>query len=231
MSSSCKINNSTQPICSGVGICCPKNNMIWNYNSYDLITWDIMYPAYGNYSLIDIYFYYKKDYQYFHIMNFTNINKGVGYYIVYIDNNWFLNTTLNKSEEKIWNYSMIIVGKNVNPDTEFKDKLSNFQTVDFNIIQNGTLNQNINNNMTIFKNNTSETNNNENFQNINSFQIWKIILIVICFILIVIIFSLLIYIKLKKRKSKNRYNKDFKITDSKILQKPDEIVYQKLNTK
>jgi hypothetical protein len=66
---------------------------------------------------------------------------------------------------------MVIVGKNVNPDTEFKDKLSNFQTVDFNIIQNETLNQNINNNMTIFKNNTiNETNNNENKQNINNFQ-------------------------------------------------------------
>lgn len=64
MSSDCKINNITQPICSGLGICCPKNNMIWNYNSYDLITWDIQYPPYINYNSIDIYFYYEKDYQY-----------------------------------------------------------------------------------------------------------------------------------------------------------------------
>lgn len=62
-------------------ICLPINNDLWYKGTYNLITWEIAYPYYKIPSspTLDIYFYYQENYQYYHTVNFTNININDGY--------------------------------------------------------------------------------------------------------------------------------------------------------
>lgn len=219
----CKISNGTQPSCIVDAICCPQKNTIWYYNTYNLLVWNMMFPLYSNNSLIDIYFYYKENYQYSHIINLTNINIGVGYHIFYIDDKWFP-TSLSLGDTKVWNYTLLIVPNNVNPDYEINNKLSEYISVDFNVIQNVTLDKpTIGNNITVPTNSSIIGDGGEPKRNL---EVWKIILIIICCLLIIIIISLLIYMKKRTINLRNKFkNQNFlNITDSKILQKPDDVI-------
>lgn len=225
---SCIPNSKNQYICSNMAICCPYKSLIWN-SRFNLITWNMMYPAYGNNSLIDIYFYYIKDYQYFHIMNFTDISVGIGYYIVDIDNKWFLNTSLETGVMKEWNYTVIIVSNKINPDLELNDKLSNYRSVDFTIIQNGTLTQSSTySNLPTPTDSISNRNTKNDNGYKNSLEIWKIIVIIVGVIIFLLIVFLLIYKKIFKNKTAKEFHNEH-ITEVIIFQKPDEPTYQKLN--
>lgn len=224
---SCIPNYKNKYICSDMAICCPYKSLNWN-SKFNLVTWNMMYPAYGNNSLVDIYFYYIKDYQHFHIMNFTDISVGIGYYIIDIDNKWFLNTSLETGKMKEWNYTVIIVSNKVNPDLELNDKLSNYRSVDFTIIQNGTLTQSSTySNLPIPTNSISDENR-KNYVYKNGFSIWKIIVIILGLIIFLLVICLLIYKKIRKRKTTKEFH-DEHITEIIIYQKPDEPTYQKLN--
>lgn len=113
----CRISNISNPSCIASPICCPQENTIWKYNTYNLLVWSIMYPPYSNDSLIDIYFYYKENYQYYHIINLTDVNVGFGYHVFYIDDKWFP-ISLDFNTTKSWNYTVLIVKNKVNPDNE-----------------------------------------------------------------------------------------------------------------
>lgn len=224
MSNNCIISNTTQPICSNKEICCPNYDSTWYSETYNLITWEKINPAYFNYNLLDIYFYYKKDYQKIHIMNFTNISVGKGYYIVYVDDKWFLNNSLNLGETKTWNYTIIIVGNKINVDNELDNTFSPFKSVDFNIIQKGKINTSNITQIIPVSNSTNYVNSEQTIQK-DKFDIWKIILIVISFIIIIIICFLIYKLKIYK-KVKKSFKSDEKKTSETLYQKPNEIEYQ-----
>lgn len=224
---SCIPNDKNNYICTDKAICCPYKDFIWNLEN-NLVTWNMMYPAYGNNSLIDIYFYRKKDYKYYHITNFTGISVGIEYYIVEIDNEWFLNDPLEFGKQRNLNFTIIIVSNNVNPDIELNDKLSNYRNVDFTIIQNGTLQSNTSSILPNPTNSISNGNIDNNYK--TNFEIWKIVIIVLGGIIFLVIICFLLYKKKKRIERKNEIENK-QINEVITYQKPDEPVYQKVNIK
>jgi hypothetical protein len=85
-----------------------KNGDIWYNRTYNLITWSLAYPYYRKPEspTLNIYFYYQENYQYHHILNFTNININDGYSVVYVDDKFFPN---NNNTNKRLSYMMIIL--------------------------------------------------------------------------------------------------------------------------
>lgn len=210
----CNTNIYSQPVCT------PNNNTIWYINTWNFVTWDITNILYFNYDKLSLYFYYQENYKFYKTVNFTNIGSNDGYYSLLINNSFLPKCEKNKN----WNYSLLLVGDNVNPDDEITDKLSKWKRVDFNIIQNISCSDNNNNTITNSSNIQSESNKNGT----KNIEIWKIIVIVICCILLCLITIILIrlmYIKkIIIRKNKNYNEKNHNEVNCEILK---ETIYQK----
>jgi hypothetical protein len=209
----CSSQDYSQPVCT------PNNKTIWYSNTYNLATWEVSNTLYFYYDKLNIYFYYRKNYQFFKTVNFTNIGINQGYYSLYVNNDFFPSNCTQNVE--IFNYTMLLLGNGTNPDDVIDDPLSKWERIDFNIIQNITC---------VSNNNTSNETNiqYENSKSDNSLklEVWKIIIIVICCLLFIIISIILIKIKFFKNKKTFIKNNDL------IYQKPNEIeIYQKINSK
>lgn len=219
---------SNKTSCTSKSVCMPSKETIWYSNSYNLVTWQILYSGYIYYDTLDFYFYYEENYKYFISSNFTNIKVNNGYYSVFVDNNWFPN---NSYIDKTWNYTLLVIGSGINPENEIYNQLSTFPKINFNIIQNITNNNGSISPSTPENNSCTECKYNEN--NIKM-QPWKIITITICCVIIIILFiSFLFYKKRKLNKQKAKKDNIIEVTIIEHLyQKPDDVVvYQKLNCK
>lgn len=197
-----------QPICS------PDENSTWYSGSTNLVTWYIYNSIYLDYGRLNLYFYYEKDFNYYQIINFTNIGTNRGFYPVKIDNSWF---PINCTENDIkWKYTLLLLGNTTNPNYVLNDTLSEWKRVNFNIIQNSSISC-LNNNSSI---------NSGNLSSDSKFDKWKIIVIVIVIILIIVTLSILFYIRKKllilfKNKNKKINKKHIYIKDV-YYQKPNE---------
>lgn len=201
------ISKNDQPICS------PNENSTW-YSGTNLVTWYIYNSIYLEYDILNLYFYYEKDFNYYQIINFTNIETNRGFYPVNIDNNWF---PINCTENDIkWNYTLLLLGNTTNPNYVLNDTLSEWKRVNFNIIQNSSIS---------CINNSSNINNSNNYGSDSKLDKWKIIVIVVVIILTIIILSILFYIR--KKVFISFKNKNKKINETQIYIK--EVYYQKPN--
>lgn len=200
----CSVSNNKQ------GICLPQNNDIWYKNTYNLITWSLSYQYYRKPEspTLNIYFYYQENYQYYHTVNFTNININDGYHVIYINDSFFPN---NNETNKKWEYMAIIVGNSTDPDKEINNIFSNFPKINFYVIQNTSILSTstiYTQSSTLIQLPTSSENSitigNTNYSSSkNNIETWKIIVITICCILFILISFFGIWIYRKKRFFKN----------------------------
>lgn len=211
----CKPNITTQSICS------PLSNDLWYKGTYNLITWEIAYPYYRipKSPTLNIYFYYQEHYQYYHTVNFTNININDGYHVIYINDSFFPN---NNVTNKKWEYMVIIVGNSTDPDKEINNIFSNFPKIDFYIMENNTsLSTSTfytqSNTLNIFSTNSQSESSVKNGN--TNIEIWKIVVIIICSIIFIIILFLSIFIYRKKRFHVNQYKESKNVEI--IYEKPD----------
>lgn len=188
-------------------ICSPINNDLWYKDTYNLVTWEIAYPYYRIPSspTLNIYFYYQENYQYYHVLNFSNININDGYHVIYINDSFFPN---NNDLNKKWEYMVIIVGNSTDPDKEINNTFSSFPKVDFYVVQNTsslpTSTTGLNTLTNIPTNSENTINNGDTNYNYNkNIETWKIIVIIICCILFLLMLFISIWIYRKKRFFKN----------------------------
>lgn len=206
-------------------VCLPNNSTIWYKNTWNIVNWDLTGLLYIRYERLSLYFYYQENYNFYETLSFKNINRGNGYVSLLVNDSFFPSCV----QDKKWNYSLLVLGNDTNPDDVINNRLSDFKRIDFNIIQNGTCTDKFNN--STIKNNTltnsSNMNNNDNIS--VKMETWKIIVIVICcllFIIISIILIRLIYIKkiiINKNIKSNKNEKNIITIDikEKIYKKPD----------
>lgn len=220
------MNNSNPVNCNpkiySIPICLPDNSSLWYNGTFNLVSWDITNILYYPYDKLNLYFYYRNEYQFTNTINFTNIGAKDGYYSVFINNNWFPSC----EENKTWNYTALLVGNDINPEDQINNKVSKWKRIDFNVVQNGTCSDNI-------PSNTSNSQNTNSNPNNIKLENWKIAVIVICCSLFIIICLILIKIKFfKKMKNKDIeikiIEKEIIINDG-ILQKPNEIDFRQKN--
>jgi hypothetical protein len=204
-------------------VCFPNSKSIWYNGTYNLISWDITNGLYFSYDKLNLFFYYRKNYQFFKTVNFTNIGASDGYYSVLVKNDWFPE---NCSQNNItWDYSALLIGENINPDDQINNKVSEWKRIDFKVVQNGTCIDNINN--STINNNTSNSSSVQSDTHFSNAKIdtWKIIVIVVCCVLLCLItITLIRLIYIKKiiiRKNKNYNEINGKNLKEIINQKPD----------
>lgn len=190
----CQLKYTNQPICN------PNINTTWYQGNNKLITWSIYSPLYSNYKSLNLYFYYRKNYQYFSTINFTNIGINKGYYSILIDYNWF---PTNCTENDItWDYTVLLLGNGMNPNNELNNTLSEWVPVNFNLIQNKSNVPCLNiDNQTSITNNSTSNIIPSNYKS-NKMDIWKIIVIVISLLIFILICLLFIKIKFYKKVKK-----------------------------
>lgn len=222
----CNAKTEKQPVCL------PNNETVWYQNTWNLVTWELTGLLYINYEHLNLYFYYQKNYNFYKTLDFKNINKGNGYFSLLVNDSFFPTCEQNKN----WNYSLLLLGNDTNPDDVINNKLTKWNRVDFNIIQNSScINNNLNStNITNISNpQNSESDNNDVIN--KKFETWKIIIIAICCLLFIIISAILVrltFIK-KRNKKNNEFNEiiEDKILNKVIYIKPDDIVkYEKPNS-
>lgn len=203
----CNVKIANQPVCL------PTNETIWYKNTWNFVSWDIKSPYYIKYNKLNLYFYYQENYKFYKTVSFNNIGANNGFYSLLVNDRFFPICEENKN----WNYSVLLVGEGVDPDNEISSMIPTWHRIDFNVIQNGTCSDVINNS-TINNNNTSNSSVIQDVTNPSNTKIdtWKIIVIVICLLLIIIISIILIrLIYIKKIIIKN--NKKLNKTESNII--------------
>lgn len=228
-------NSLCPPKLTNNHICYPKENSIWYEGMDFMIKWYIYDPIYHqNYTSLNLYFYYKKNYLYYKTLDFKNIGIDRGYYPLTIDNTFF---PINCTENEIkWDYSLLLTGDKVDENIVLNNSLIGWIPTNFILIQNASsscLNNIINNTLTDNTKNSTIIQNENNIGNKN-IDVWKIIVIVICCVLLIIISVILIrfiYIKkiiIIKRKNNKEINESIKNLNN---NKPDEkINYEKPNS-
>lgn len=195
------------------------------------MTWEIANPIYQTEYSLNIFFYYYKNYHYYQTIGFKNVNVNDGYQVIYVNDSFFPN--INETNIK-WNYMVIIVGNNSDPDKEIKNVFSPFQRVNFYIYQNSTSLSFSTTSQTLYHLPTSTENIAKNEKSYVDYKIqtWKIIVISISlFILILLIIIIIITRKRRIFKRKLResnfveiiYQKpEIKEMEKEFLQKPNQ---------
>lgn len=203
----CSTKDYNQPVCT------PTSTSVWYNDTYNIITWDITNGLYFYYEKLNLYFYYRENYIFYETVNFKNISANKGYYSLLVDKNWFPKNQYNENNITL-DYSLLLVGNDIDPYKEINDRTSKWKRVDFKLNSNNT-----------YINKTVTQDSSNNIKNNLKMDVWKIIIISICCFLIIVILLILIKIILFKKKQKtiNKNNEINEIIIDKGFQKPDEI--------
>lgn len=123
------MDNLESPIiCNNSTICSPTNTSIWHENSWNIIKWNIFDTLYINYDKLDIYFYYRENYQYYNTFNINKIPVNKGFQPIFLNNTYF-----NKKENNTLYYSILVIGEGINPNDELNNTLSKWKPINFKI--------------------------------------------------------------------------------------------------
>jgi hypothetical protein len=206
-------------------ICYPTKKSTWYLGTNDLIKWFVYDPIYhNNYSSLSLYFYYRKNYQYYQTVNFTNIGIDRSFYPLFIDNSFFpINCTEN---ELRWDYSLLLLGDKENPNIVLNSTFSKWIPTNFILIQNAS--QSCSNNTSNVIN--SPSNEENNIVN-NKIDTWKIIVIIVLIFVFLLLLILILFFR-KKFFKKNKKEDDIYeiIVEKNIIiknMKPDENIIKK----
>ncbi|CAO3638753.1 unnamed protein product [Cunninghamella echinulata] len=207
--------------CAGRGnqfpTCAPITTDTWVNGSTHEFVWNYNYPFFVGSSTIDLYLYYKNNFQYTLIKTWPGLPRLDGEMSTTVDDTWF--PTIAHNENVNWTLYFYILPTGMNPKNELQNTASQFpRPTDFNVIQlpspsssspNNNNNSNNNNNN---NNNTSPSSDTNTSSSLSSgLPGWGIALIVLgCVALIValgiFLWAIFIYLPRKKRNQTNNAN-------------------------
>ncbi|KAI7847784.1 hypothetical protein BDC45DRAFT_562090 [Circinella umbellata] len=114
----CGDNGNTDTICS------PQKGEVWENSTWHQIIWNPRYPIYAAHEFIDIYLYSVNNYQNTMVKNWTTIEPNIANFPIFIDDTFF--PTYYQKEDDIHEAFIYIVGSDVNPDQEMKNRYSDY---------------------------------------------------------------------------------------------------------
>lgn len=212
----CPFNITSTPVCT------PDVNTTWYEGSHYFVKWFIYHPDFDKYEIINLYFYYMENYQYYKTVNYLNISSIRGYYPVFIDNSFF---PINCTEKDItWDYRLLLIGNNIDPNSVLNDTLGigKWHPTKFYLVQksSNSCSNNIYSNSTF--SNSSGIQSESNLSSSKIMDTWKIVVITICCVLFILISMILLKLTFFKN-SKELKNKKLKyIKQETIYIKPDQ---------
>ncbi|KAG2223749.1 hypothetical protein INT45_003473 [Circinella minor] len=114
----CGDNGNTDNICS------PQKGEVWENSTWHQIIWNPSYPSYAANEFIDIYLYFVNNYQNIMVKNWTTIEPNIANFPIFIDDTFF--PAYYQKEDGIHEAFIYIVGSDVNPDQEMKNRYSDY---------------------------------------------------------------------------------------------------------
>ncbi|KAI9305514.1 hypothetical protein BJ944DRAFT_265088 [Cunninghamella echinulata] len=125
-------------VCASKGnqlsICAPTNTDTWVNGSTHNFVWNYNYPFFTASNSIDIYLYYKSNFQYILIKTWPKLPRLNGVMSVTVDDSWFSKTAYNNNVT--WTLSFYILPTGMDSTSELQNVASQFpKPIDFNVIR------------------------------------------------------------------------------------------------
>ncbi|KAI7847869.1 hypothetical protein BDC45DRAFT_524907 [Circinella umbellata] len=122
---------------NGSPFCSPIPSDTWyNGSSYQFV-WNYNYPFYVSSEYINLFLYYKENYAFQPIKNWTNMHRAEGQLAVQVDDSWFPNLLESESKQnKTWSIYGLYLPAGMDPSKELSNPESQYpRPFNFSVVQ------------------------------------------------------------------------------------------------
>ncbi|KAG2219219.1 hypothetical protein INT45_004579, partial [Circinella minor] len=122
---------------NGSPFCSPIPSDTWYNGSYYQFVWNYNYPFYVSSEYINLFLYYKENYAFQPIRNWTNMHRAEGQLAVQVDDSWFPNILESESKQnKTWSLYGLYLPAGIDPSKELSNPESQYpRPFNFSVVQ------------------------------------------------------------------------------------------------